>query len=183
MGYLRACCDSENYYEAEDATVRVTAGTDDGFTSFCVQTSDDSSSQQEEVSIDCGTDAVIESFFFACYGNPSGSCSGDTFYYHGANCNLHVTSSHTLSCRYTTKNRSLLSLLQVAALRTHFLLLMTALASRRAQYKPPCLGRRCPTTTALQPLARALKLCTGSFRVCARSPPSKRRVLLRRPSS
>ena len=83
VGYLRACCDSENYYEAEDATVTVTAGDDDGFSSFCVQTTDDDSSEQEEISIDCGTDSVIESLFFACYGNPSGSCSGDPFSYNG----------------------------------------------------------------------------------------------------
>ena len=85
--YLRPCCDSEYYYEADDATVRVTAGPNDGFADFCVQTSEGSADNlQAEVVIDCDSElsgSVIESLTFACYGNPSGSCSGDAFYYHG----------------------------------------------------------------------------------------------------
>ena len=84
---MRACCGSEHYYEAEDATVRVASGPDDGFAEFCVQTSESSADAlQAEVTIDCESTlsgSVIESLTFACYGNPSGSCSGDPFYYHG----------------------------------------------------------------------------------------------------
>ena len=86
--YLRACCGSEHYYEASDATVRVAAGPDDGFADFCVQTSEGSAADlQAEVTINCDAElagSVIDSLTFACYGNPSGSCSGDVFYYHGA---------------------------------------------------------------------------------------------------
>ena len=121
VGYLRACCDSENYYEAEDATVTVTAGDDGGFSSFCVQTTDDDSSEQEEISIDCGTDSVIESLFFACYGNPSGSCSGDPFYYHGTK---HLCSSEQTF--YCGLNLMSLSYIQVAVRRIRFRPSMTA---------------------------------------------------------
>jgi hypothetical protein len=99
--YLRACCGSEHYYEASDATVRVAAGPNDGFADFCVQTSEGSAADlQAEVTIDCDAElagSTINSLTFACYGNPSGSCSGDAFYYHGAiETNAHERSSNVL---------------------------------------------------------------------------------------
>ena len=50
-----------------------------GFSEFCSQTS--GGGGDTSITISCTGSAVIESLLFACYGDPGGSCGGDSWYY------------------------------------------------------------------------------------------------------